>query len=99
LAEQTVTWDEINTAWGQSVLLLDVILRRTRIPMDTFPFRLVLRGSFSSIVRMQDNQTYELYGSDGVLSRFFPFGRRFDSAMGFFLQWEAGGYFLSFFNN
>eukprot|EP00397_Hematodinium_sp_SG-2012_P032933 GEMP01035117.1.p1 GENE.GEMP01035117.1~~GEMP01035117.1.p1 ORF type:complete len:335 (+),score=92.25 GEMP01035117.1:276-1280(+) len=86
LPDQTVGWDEINVAWGQACLLLDVILKRLRIPMETFPFRLAPRGSYSSIVRIQDNQVYELYGSDGGLSRFFPFGRRFDSAMSFFLQ-------------
>jgi len=86
LPDQNVGWDEVNVAWGQACLLLDVIIKRLKIPCETFPYRLVPKGSFSTIVRAKDNMVCELYGSDGGLSRFFPSGRRFDTGISFFLD-------------
>jgi len=83
LLHTPVSWDEINAAWGQVCLLLDVVTKKCRLQLQKY--RLLPRGSYSAIIRKHDKATLELYGSEGGLSRFFS-GRRFDQAMVAFLD-------------
>uniref|UniRef100_A0A0G4HHU2 Atg6 BARA domain-containing protein n=1 Tax=Chromera velia CCMP2878 TaxID=1169474 RepID=A0A0G4HHU2_9ALVE len=78
----TVPWAEVNAAWGQVCLLLDVICRRHRVELEHF--RLIPRGSCSLIYRKSDRAEVELYGSEGGIARLL-WGRRFDQAMVSFL--------------
>lgn len=81
LPEYPVPWEEINAAWGQACLLLDVIIKRCGIPQ--MQHRLIPRGSFSSI--QVGGQEYQLYSNDGRLKSFFQ-NRDFDLAMAAFLD-------------
>ena len=46
---EIVPWDEVNAAWGQACLLLDVITKKFDIPISNF--RLLPRGNFSVILQ------------------------------------------------
>lgn len=77
--EHAVPWDEINAAWGQACLLLEVLTKRSSAPMTRF--RLLPRGSFSSVEPLHGAGVLELRG-DGSS---FMGGKRFDAAMVAFL--------------
>ncbi|KJH49252.1 autophagy protein Apg6 [Dictyocaulus viviparus] len=47
LPDRLVDWPEINAAWGQLVLLLDVLMKRVNVKQDNF--KLITMGSHSSI--------------------------------------------------
>eukprot|EP00960_Hanusia_phi_P070820 767408-Hanusia_phi.AAC.2 len=82
---QPVEWDEINAAWGQTTLLLQTLASNWDF---TFPhFRLVPMGSFSRIIKRDDDKCiYDLFcASDIGLSRIFGFGS-FDKGMAAFLE-------------
>ncbi|EKX53438.1 hypothetical protein GUITHDRAFT_101139 [Guillardia theta CCMP2712] len=82
---QPVEWDEINAAWGQTTLLLQTLASNWDF---TFPhFRLVPMGSFSRIIKRDDEKcVYDLFcASDIGLSRIFGFGS-FDKGMAAFLE-------------
>ncbi|KAJ1852680.1 autophagy protein [Coemansia sp. RSA 1822] len=86
---QNVEWAEINTAWGQTLLLLHTVARK--LSYEFVGFRLIPMGAFSRIERI-DSETgaatvLELFGSgDLYLSRLFPMHRRFDAAMVAFVE-------------
>lgn len=82
LHEQPVPWEEVNAAWGQACLLLDALVKKLRFPTSQSQYRLVPKGSFSSI--KVGNKEFELYGCDGGLSNFFA-SSQFGSAMHAFL--------------
>eukprot|EP00930_Biecheleria_cincta_P085668 TRINITY_DN75044_c0_g1_i1.p1 TRINITY_DN75044_c0_g1~~TRINITY_DN75044_c0_g1_i1.p1 ORF type:complete len:423 (-),score=112.77 TRINITY_DN75044_c0_g1_i1:73-1341(-) len=79
LPEQPVPWEEVNAAWGQACLLLDALVKKCRL---TTQYKLLPRGSYSAI--QVGGDVFELYSSDGGLSRFF-LDRRFDLGMSSFL--------------
>ncbi|KAJ2451071.1 autophagy protein [Coemansia sp. RSA 2336] len=81
-----VEWAEINTAWGQSLLLLQTVARK--LEYEFVGYRLIPMGAFSRIERLSEEGvgvTLELFGSgDLYLGRLFQ-SRRFDAAMVAFL--------------
>jgi len=84
LPSQPVDWNEINAAWGQSVQLLHTISKKLNFNFSSY--RLVPLGSNSKIEKVNENTTYELYGSSDIsLGRLFWY-RRFDNGMTAFLQ-------------
>lgn len=82
MAPHKVSWDEINAAWGQVCLLMDIITTKGNFHLSQY--RIIPRGSFSVVIRKQDQAQLELSGSEGGISIFFT-GRRFDQAMVAFL--------------
>ncbi|TKY89482.1 hypothetical protein EX895_002013 [Sporisorium graminicola] len=52
LPGQPVEWNEINAAWGQTTLLLDVLSRKLNIAFRGY--RLIPKGSFSVVYRYED---------------------------------------------
>ncbi|KAJ2591099.1 autophagy protein, partial [Coemansia sp. RSA 1797] len=83
-----VEWAEINTAWGQTLLLLHTVARK--LSYEFIGFRLIPMGAFSRIERIDETgatTVLELFGSgDLYLSRLFPTHRRFDAAMVAFVE-------------
>ncbi|KAJ2496394.1 autophagy protein [Coemansia sp. RSA 1972] len=83
-----VEWAEINTAWGQTLLLLHTVARK--LSYEFVGFRLIPMGAFSRIERIDETgatTVLELFGSgDLYLSRLFPTHRRFDAAMAAFVE-------------
>jgi len=79
-----VGWDEINAAWGQVCLLLDVIVKKGHFDLKNY--RLVPRGSASMIIGKNDNVQLDLFGNEGGFTRFFLPGRKFDRGMVAFLS-------------
>ncbi|KAJ2785754.1 autophagy protein [Coemansia interrupta] len=75
-----VEWAEINSAWGQALLLLQTVGRR--LGHEFADYRLVPMGAFSRIERVSEPRaTYELFGAgDLYLGRLFQ-NRTFDQAM------------------
>ncbi|CEI91271.1 hypothetical protein RMCBS344292_05568 [Rhizopus microsporus] len=81
LSTHPVEWNEINAAWGQTLLLLYTIANKLKFQFQTY--RLVPMGSFSRVEKIEGDSvlSYELYGSgDFGLNRMF-LNRRFDHAM------------------
>ncbi|ESO97066.1 hypothetical protein LOTGIDRAFT_226844 [Lottia gigantea] len=77
-----VEWNEINAAWGQTVLLLHSLARKMNLTFQRF--RLVPYGNHSYLESlMEKNKELPLYGSGGV--RFF-WDTKFDQAMVAFLD-------------
>ncbi|KAI7905922.1 autophagy protein Apg6-domain-containing protein [Cokeromyces recurvatus] len=77
-----VEWNEINAAWGQTLLLLYTIANKLKFQFKTY--RLVPMGSFSRIEKVDGDSviSYELYGSgDFGINKMFFLNRRFDHAM------------------
>lgn len=52
LPGQTVEWNEINAAWGQTALLLDVVARKLGLAFRGY--KLIPKGSFSVVYRYED---------------------------------------------
>ncbi|PVV00130.1 hypothetical protein BB559_000118 [Furculomyces boomerangus] len=83
-----ITWNEINAAWGQCLLLLSTVAKRLNFEFEKY--LLIPMGSYSKIQKKpKPNSTeksiYELYGSGDLhLGRLFQ-NRRFDTAMVAFL--------------
>ncbi|CAE7431680.1 Atg6 [Symbiodinium natans] len=82
LPEQPVPWEEVNAAWGQACLLLDALVKKAKLPTAQSQYRLVPRGSHSTI--KVGGKDFELYGCDGGLSSFWA-ASQFGSAMHAFL--------------
>ncbi|KAF7729025.1 autophagy protein 6 [Apophysomyces ossiformis] len=81
LSSHPVEWNEINAAWGQTLLLLYTVANKLKFQFQTY--RLVPMGSFSRVEKIDGDSVlaYELYGSgDFGLNRMF-LNRRFDHAM------------------
>ena len=71
LPGESVEWNEINAAWGQTALLLDVVARKLNIAFRGY--RLVPKGSFSVVYRYEDprSQHYSPAGTSSS-SSFLP---------------------------
>lgn len=78
-------WDEINAAWGQTVLLLQTLA--TNCDFSFFKYRLVPMGSFSRIIKRDDEKVvFDLYcPSDIGFGRLFGYGT-FDKGMAAFIE-------------
>ncbi|GAM19246.1 hypothetical protein SAMD00019534_024210 [Acytostelium subglobosum LB1] len=84
LQSQPVEWNEINSAWGLSISLLDNLAKRLNYKFKQY--RLIPNGSTSKIEDITNKTVYELYGSSDIsLGRLFWYGR-FDNGMVSFLQ-------------
>ena len=69
LPDVDVSWDEINSAWGHAVLLLDIMIKKLSLPVDALSYRLVPRGSFSGICktsRASDHGDHPPHSGDGI---------------------------------
>ncbi|SNX86168.1 related to Beclin 1 [Melanopsichium pennsylvanicum] len=55
LPGQPVEWNEINAAWGQTALLLDVLARKLGIAFKGY--RLIPKGSFSVVYRYENSKS------------------------------------------
>ncbi|XP_066157399.1 beclin-1-like protein [Euwallacea fornicatus] len=75
-----VTWSEINTAWGQTVLLFCTLARKINLNFETH--RPVPYGSHSYIEVIGENKKLPLYGSGGPK---YLWDTKFDTAMAAFL--------------
>uniref|UniRef100_T1JKG5 Beclin-1 n=1 Tax=Strigamia maritima TaxID=126957 RepID=T1JKG5_STRMM len=77
-----VDWNEINAAWGQTVLLLHSLAKKLNLTFQRY--RLVPYGNHSFLESLADNsKELPLYGSGGI--RFF-WDTKFDQAMVAFLD-------------
>lgn len=82
LPKEPVSWDEINAAWGQCVLLLHCLAKKINLKFKRY--RLVPYGN-SSFIESLDNKSRELplYVSGGFM---FIWTAKFDQAMIAFLD-------------
>lgn len=82
LPKEPVTWDEINAAWGQCVLLLHCLAKKINLRFKKY--KLVPYGS-NSFIESLDNKSKELplYASGGFM---FIWTAKFDQAMVAFLD-------------
>jgi len=76
-----VDWSEVNTAWGQTVLLLHSL--STKINLTLTKYILVPYGNFSYIKVISENKELPLYGSGGFK---LIWDNKFDSGMAAFLE-------------
>lgn len=77
-----VDWNEINAAWGQTVLLLHSLAKKMNLTFQRY--RLIPYGNHSYLESLADNsKELPLYGSGGI--RFF-WDTKFDQAMVAFLD-------------
>lgn len=77
-----VEWNEINAAWGQTVLLLYSLAKKMNLTFQRY--RLVPYGNYSFLESLEDkSKELPLYASGGV--RFF-WNAKFDQAMVAFLD-------------
>ncbi|KAH9523274.1 Beclin-1 [Bulinus truncatus] len=76
-----VEWTEINTAWGQVVLLLGSLANK--IGLKFKKYRPVPYGNHSYIEVLDEKKELPLYGSGGIR---FLWDTKFDSAMVAFLE-------------
>ncbi|XP_074652995.1 beclin-1-like [Tubulanus polymorphus] len=82
LPNNPVDWNEINAAWGQTVLLLHSLAKKMNLTFQRY--RLVPYGSHSFLESLTDkSKELPLYGSGGI--RFF-WDTKFDQAMVAFLD-------------
>jgi beclin 1 len=82
---QPVEWEEINAAWGQTVLLLHTLA--TNCDYTLTKYRLVPMGSFSRIIKRDDDKSvFDLFcPTDMSFGRLFGYGT-FDKGMAAFLE-------------
>ncbi|VDM62508.1 unnamed protein product [Angiostrongylus costaricensis] len=84
LPDRLVDWPEINAAWGQLVLLLDVLMQRVNVKQDSF--KLITMGSHSYIKYKRtttEEVKYPLFASGS----WKPFGNNnMDSGIMAYLQ-------------
>jgi len=76
-----VDWNEINTAWGQTVLLLASLTRK--IGLELSRYKLVPYGNYSYIKVLSDDKDLPLYGSGGFR---LIWDTKFDAGMVAFLD-------------
>lgn len=81
LPSAPVDWNEINAAWGQTVLLLSSLARK--IDYSFQKYRLVPYGNHSYIETLEDGKVLPLYGSGGFR---LLWDTKFDAAMVAFLD-------------
>ena len=70
LPGQPVEWNEINAAWGQTALLLDVISRKLNLAFKGY--RLIPKGSFSLVYRYEDARSQHFSSASSSSSSFLP---------------------------
>lgn len=95
-AEHSVDWSEINAAWGQTILLLTVVLEKLGYHLQNY--ELVPVGSTSKVVKIDYPQSasaadvkpkktiFELYSSGDLPLGLGFLHRNFDNAMVAFLE-------------
>jgi len=76
-----VDWNEVNTAWGQTVLLLHSLCRK--ISLNLTKYQLVPYGNFSYIKLISENKDLPLHGSGGFK---LIWDTKFDAGMAAFLD-------------
>jgi len=76
-----VDWNEVNTAWGLTVLLLYSLCRKISLTLNKY--QLVPYGNFSYIKVLADNKDLPLYGSGGFK---LIWDTKFDAGMAAFLD-------------
>merc|ERR1719412_158265 len=76
-----VDWAELNTAWGQTVLLLHSLTRRIQLQLQRY--QLVPYGNFSYVKVLADDKDLPLYGSGGFR---LIWDTKFDAGMAAFLD-------------
>lgn len=81
LPNEPVEWVEINSAWGQTALLLHSLAKKINLTFDKY--KLVPYGSQSYIVDLDKNKVLPLYSSGGIN---YVLGKNFDNAMVAFLD-------------
>lgn len=94
--EQSVDWPEINAAWGQTLLLLTVVIEKLGIQLRGY--ELVPVGSTSKVIKLEYPQTastgdgkpkktiFELFSSGDLPLGLGFLHRNFDNAMVAFLE-------------
>lgn len=94
--EQSVDWPEINAAWGQTLLLLTVVIEKLGIHLKGY--ELVPVGSTSKVIKLEYPQTastadgkpkktiFELFSSGDLPLGLGFLHRNFDNAMVAFLE-------------
>jgi len=76
-----VDWNELNTAWGQTVLLLHSLVKRIKLQLQRF--QLVPYGNYSYVKVLADDKDLPLYGSGGFR---LIWDTKFDAGMAAFLD-------------
>jgi len=76
-----VDWNELNTAWGQTVLLLHSLARK--IQLQFVRFQLVPYGNYSYVKVLAEDKDLPLYGSGGFR---LIWDTKFDAGMAAFLD-------------
>lgn len=76
-----VDWNEVNTAWGQTVLLLHSLCRKIGLGLQRF--QLVPYGNFSYVKVLAEDRDLPLYGSGGFR---LMWDTKFDAGMAAFLD-------------
>jgi len=76
-----VDWNELNTAWGQTVLLLHSLVKRINLQLQRY--KLVPYGNYSYIKVLADEKDLPLYGSGGFR---LIWDNKFDAGMVAFLD-------------
>ncbi|SJX64520.1 related to Beclin 1 [Sporisorium reilianum f. sp. reilianum] len=78
LPGQPVEWNEINAAWGQTALLLDVLSRKLNIAFRGY--RLIPKGSFSVVYRYEDARSQHYSSASSAASTFLASSEAADDA-------------------
>jgi len=76
-----VDWNELNTAWGQTVLLLYSLARKIKLQFARY--QLVPYGNYSYVKVLADDKDLPLYGSGGFR---LIWDTKFDAGMAAFLD-------------
>lgn len=76
-----VDWNELNTAWGQTVLLLHSLVKRIKLQLQRY--QLVPYGNYSYIKVLAEDKDLPLYGSGGFR---LIWDTKFDAGMAAFLD-------------
>merc|ERR1712107_929293 len=76
-----VDWNELNTAWGQTVLLLHSLARN--IQLQFVRYQLVPYGNYSYVKVLSEDKDLPLYGSGGFR---LIWDTKFDAGMAAFLD-------------
>jgi len=76
-----VDWNELNTAWGQTVLLLSSLVKKIKLQLQRY--KLVPYGNYSYIKVLADEKDLPLYGSGGFR---LIWDTKFDAGMVAFLD-------------
>lgn len=91
-ANLPVEWDEINSAWGYAVQLLEVLCQTSEI--ELVKYGLIPRGANSAVLDKRSGKSYSLQGSEVSFFGALVPNRSFDMGMVIFCQavlefWQA----------